>query len=421
MLEELARRVSEPRLLSLIEALAKFGAREDGGVNRQALTEAEVEARIFLAARAKSLGCAVALDAAGNMFMRRFGTRSALAVATGSHIDSQPAGGKLDGAYGVCAGLEVVAALNDANITTALPVDVVVWSNEEGCRFAPGSLGSQAYVEPADLPKLLDSRDAVGARYGDCVAAMRRRLQAEERPLGAPLKAFLEAHIEQGPVLEGARLPIGIVSGAQGVRWFRVRAEGEPAHAGTTPLAYRRDALRALSSLMERLYALAERSPELRLTVGTVEVSPSSINTVPGAASITVDVRHADAAQLDACEALVRDCCAAPCHGCSLAVEELMSMETTWFDEAVNGSLRAASKSLGLPSMDLISGAFHDAVHLARHCPTGMLFVPSERGVSHNPSEHTDPAQLAAGVRVLALAIAEQAQAEVPYLHSSRG
>ena len=407
---ELARHVSQARLVSLIEAMAKFGAREDGGVNRQALTEAETEARIFLATRAKSLGCMVAIDAAGNMFMRRPGRQSGPAVATGSHIDTQPAGGKLDGVYGVCAGLEVVAALNDAGASTARPVEVVVWSNEEGCRFAPGSLGSQAYVHPKELSRLVESKDSQGARYGDCVTAMQKKLPADERPLGAPMKAFLEAHIEQGPVLEGAGKPIGIVSGAQGVRWFRVRADGEAAHAGTTPLAFRRDALRALSGLMEKLYALAERSPELRLTIGKVEVSPSSINTVPGAASITVDVRHAEAAMIDAGEALLREYCASSRHGCTLVTEKLMSMSTTWFDEGLKKSLRAAAQSLALAPMDLISGAFHDAVHLARHCPSGMLFVPSERGVSHNPAEHTDPALLADGARVLALAIAEQAQ-----------
>jgi len=409
-MRELASHVSQPRLSALLEAMARFGAREDGGVNRQALTEAEVEARRFLAASATSLGCTVALDPAGNMFMRRAGRREGPAVATGSHIDTQPAGGKLDGVYGVCAGLEVVAALNDVGASTESPVEVVVWSNEEGCRFAPGSLGSQAYVAPTNLPRLLDSRDGSGVRYGDCVAAMMKKLPAEERPLGAPMRAFLELHIEQGPVLEGAGLPIGVVTGAQGVRWFRVRAEGEAAHAGTTPLAYRRDALRALAALMEQLYALAERVSDLRMTVGKVEVAPASINTVPGSASITVDVRHADAAQVASAEALIAGYCAAPRHGCTVVFERLMSMETTWFDQGLRDSLKLASRTLGLQSMDLISGAFHDAVHLARHCPTGMLFVPSERGVSHNPTEHTDPALLADGARVLALVIAQQAQ-----------
>jgi beta-ureidopropionase / N-carbamoyl-L-amino-acid hydrolase len=194
------------------------------------------------------------------------------------------------------------------------------------------------------------------------------------------------------------------------VRWFGVSAQGEAAHAGTTPLAFRRDALRALSTLMEKLYALAERFPELRVTVGKMEVSPGSINTVPASASLTVDTRHAEAAQLDAVESLIRDYCAVPRHGCTLAIEPFMSLQTTWFDERLRHALRMASDALGLRSMDLVSGAFHDAVHVARHCPTAMLFVPSERGVSHNPTEHTDPALLTAGARVLALAIAEQAQ-----------
>jgi len=406
----IARHVSQERLCALLAQLGRFGERHDGGVNRQALSPAEIEGRSFLASRARALGCQVALDAAGNMFMRCAGRKDAPPVAAGSHIDSQPAGSKLDGAYGVCAGLEAIAALNDANAVTDFPAEVVVWSNEEGCRFAPGSLGPQAYVEPEALARLLESRDSAGVRYGDSVIEMKAAVKADGRPLGAPIKAFLELNIEQGPVLEGAGLPTGIVSGAQGVRWFRVTARGEAAHAGTTPLAFRRDALRALCALMEKLYALAERHPELRLTVGKIGVSPSSINTIPESASITVDARHAEEPLLDACEALLREYCAVPRHGCAVALEPLMCMRTTCFDERLRRSLRAASDALGLSSMDLVSGAFHDAVHLARHCPSAMLFVSSERGVSHNPTEHTDPALLAAGARVLALAIAEQAQ-----------
>ena len=414
----IADHVQGPRLLALIAELATLGARADGGVNRQALTDFDIDARGFLAQRARALGCTVSLDAAGNMFMRRAGVAqgtgvaTVAAVATGSHIDTQPAGGKLDGAYGVCAGLEVIAALNDAGLSTLHPVEVVVWANEEGCRFAPGSLGSQAYVRPQALKDLVEARDSAGVRYADCVTRMRERLpQIEERVLGGTLHAFIEAHIEQGPVLEAAGLPIGIVSAIQGVRWFQVRAEGEAAHAGTTPLAYRRDALRALTPLIEKLYAASERNPALRTTVGRISVEPDSINTIPGAASFSIDMRHADADVLDRTEKLVRDWCAAPRHGCRLTVERAMAMETTPFDEVIAGNLREAAQSLDLPSMDLYSGAFHDAVHLARHCPTGMLFVPSHRGISHNPAEHTDDELLVAGARVLALALARQAGA----------
>lgn len=404
--QEVVRRVSQARLMALVDELAGFGARPDGGVDRQALTAPDIEARAFLAGRARALGCTVQHDAAGNLFFRRPGRATVAPVATGSHIDTQPAGGRLDGAYGVCAGFEVIAALNDAGVTTHAPIEVVAWSNEEGCRFAPGSLGSQAFVEPEALPQLLDATDAAGVRYGECIERMRLQLhEVVERPVGMALAAFVEAHIEQGPVLEANGLPVGIVSCAQGVRWFRVRAIGEARHAGTTPLAHRRDALRAATGLMTRLYDLAEDLPELRLTVGRIDVEPASINTVPGAATITVDARHIDAALLDRCEAALTDYASARRHGCDVVVERLMALPTTFFDDRVRHSLRSAARMLGHESCDIVSGAFHDAVHLTRHCPTGMIFVPSHRGISHHPAEYTDPASLAAGAQVLAASL----------------
>jgi N-carbamoyl-L-amino-acid hydrolase len=409
--ENLAARVSEHRLSGLLAGLATYGARPEGGVNRQALTSADVDARAFLADHAAALGCRAALDPAGNLFMRRAGTADVAPIVTGSHVDTQPAGGKLDGAYGICAGLEVIAALNDANIETRRPIEVVAWSNEEGCRFSPGSLGAQAFVAPHRLDALAAAQDANGVRYADDMAAMRRRLaHLPVHPLGAPMHAFFEAHIEQGPILEKADVPIGIVVGVQGVRWFRVDARGRAAHAGTTPLALRRDALRAVNALLAELYGAAERIADLRLTVGRIEVAPASINTIPGEATITVDMRHADAAVLDAAEKLLRDFCGAERHGCRLAVEPLMQLPTTSFDETVRASLRHAANELGLPAMDIVSGAFHDSVHLATHCPTGMLFVPSRDGLSHHPDEYTDSSLLAAGTRVLAVALAGYAE-----------
>lgn len=411
--ENLASHVSERRLSTLLAELATFGARGDGGVNRQALTPADVEARAFLADHAAALGCTAALDAAGNLFMRRAGTVDDAPVVTGSHIDTQPAGGALDGAYGICAGLEVIAALNDAGIETCRPIEVVAWSNEEGCRFSPGSLGAQAFVEPHRLETLAAAQDAAGVRYADDLAAMRRRLaHLPVQPLGAPMHAFVEAHIEQGPVLEQAGVPIGIVAGVQGVRWFRVRARGRAAHAGTTPLPLRRDALRAVHALLGELYRAADEVADLRLTVGRIEVSPASINTVPGDSVVTVDMRHAESTVLDECEALLRGFCADERHGCTLSVEPLMQLATTPFDDGIRASLRHAANALGLPAVDIMSGAFHDSVHLAAHCPTGMLFVPSRDGVSHHPDEYTEPSLLAAGARVLAVALASTA--EVP-------
>lgn len=406
----IADHVSAARLAALIDRLAGFGGRPDGGVDRQALCDAEIEARRFLVGVARSLDCAAFQDEAGNLFFRRDGREALAPVVTGSHIDTQPAGGRLDGAFGVCAGLEAIAALNDAGALTRHPVEVVVWSNEEGCRFAPGSMGSAAFVEPERLAGFLETRDGDGIRYGDCVDRARAALdEVPVRGLKTAMHCFVEAHIEQGPVLEQAGVPIGSIQGIQGVRWYAVRARGQAAHAGTTPLEHRRDALRALVDLAQQAYAHAERTDGLRLTIGTVEVEPGSINTIPGAAAITLDLRHPEAAVLDGFEVLLTRYCAVPRHGCAVDFDRSMAMPTTWFDDAVRRSVTDAAAALNLSSIEMISGAFHDSLHLARHCPSGMLFVPSRGGLSHNPDEHTDAAQLFAGARVLATLIARQA------------
>jgi N-carbamoyl-L-amino-acid hydrolase len=363
--------------------------------------------------RARELECEPFQDAAGNLFFRRSGSDSTAPVVTGSHIDTQPAGGRLDGAYGVCAGLEVMAALHDMGARTRHPIEVVVWANEEGCRFAPGSMGSAAFVDPARLRHFRDVRDARGVSYGECLDQMRAHLgDIPECLLERELHAFVELHIEQGPVLEQEHVPIGAVLGIQGVRWYRVRALGEAAHAGTTPLEHRRDALRALVDLANRMYTFAECNAGLRLTIGTLHVSPGSVNTVPGEAVLTLDVRHPEQVVLDACAAQLDDFCAGLRHGCEVDYSQSMSMPTTWFSDDVVASVRGAADDLGLVSMDMLSGAFHDSVHLARHCATGMIFVPSRAGLSHNPHEDTDSEHLFAGARVLANVISRHAGLE---------
>lgn len=404
-------RVSSQRLMALIDDLARFGARPDGGVDRQALTESDIAARVFLVQRARALGCQVTRDPVGNVFIRREGQETDGPVATGSHIDTQPAGGKLDGAYGVCAGLEAIGAFNDAGLVTRYPVEVVVWANEEGCRFAPGSLGSQVHARPVLLNTLSAVRDASGVAYADCLADLDMALKdVPMQNLGIPIRAFIEAHIEQGPVLESSSIPIGIVTAVQGVRWFRVVAYGDAAHAGTTPLRHRHDALRALVPLMDALYAAAERDEALRITIGSASVTPGSINTIPAGATISVDMRHAEAIQLDAVEATIRHWCALPRYGCRVEYEQLMALPTTIFDITIADALRRSAGAAGLAWMNITSGAFHDAVHVASTCPAAMLFVPSRDGVSHNPSEHTDPHLLVDGARVLAGALAELAE-----------
>jgi N-carbamoyl-L-amino-acid hydrolase len=406
-----AHRVAPSRLIDLVEQLACIGERPAGGVDRQAMSDADLQARRFLASYARSLGCEVRQDVAGNLFFRRDGSEGGAPVMTGSHIDTQPAGGKLDGAYGVCAGLEVLAALRDMGASTRRPVEVVVWANEEGCRFAPGSMGSAAFVDPRRLEGFRATRDAAGTTYGDGVDRMLRELDdVPACALQRDVHAFIEAHIEQGPVLEQARVPVGAVLGIQGVRWYRVRAVGQAAHAGTTPLEHRRDALRALADLATRLYAVADRNPALRLTIGTLDVAPGSINTIPGEASLTVDARHPEAAVLDGCASLLADFCAQPRHGCEVTFTQSMAMPTTWFDHAVTASIREAADALGLPALEMMSGAFHDSLHLASHCPTGMIFIPSRDGLSHNPAEYTEPGHLVAGAQVLAAVVARHAE-----------
>lgn len=409
-MKNVAECVVPERLISLLERLAAFGAREAGGIDRQAFSDADLEGRSFLVHRARALGCEVFQDPAGNLFARRPGTSDLPPVVTGSHVDTQPIGGKLDGAYGVCAGLEVIAAMNDGALSTRHPVEVAIWANEEGCRFAPGCTGSAAFVEPSRLGRFVDIVDTRGQRYGDCLAAARRALaDVPERGLALPFACFVELHIEQGPVLEGARVPIGIVEGVQGVRWLKVTSRGRAAHAGTTPLQHRKDALRPLSELMQLLYAQAEADLDLRLTVGVVQVRPGSINTIPEEAMMTIDARHAQREALARCEKLLHDYCMGPRHGCLLSIERTMEAQTTRFDPSIAHALAHAARSLGLASMQVMSGAFHDAVHLAPHCPTGMIFVPSRGGISHSSQEHTDAAELVAGARVLAMALVHQA------------
>lgn len=402
--------VSGSRLLQLVDRLAQFGAM-GGGVHRLALSEAEFEARRFLVDYARALGCDVNHDPAGNLFFRRNGFEPSAPVLTGSHIDTQPAGGKLDGAYGVCAGLEVLAALRDARARARRAVEVVIWANEEGCRFSPGSMGSAAFVDPARLAGFRTIRDAQGVSYGECVDRMHQEFsEISSCALGRDVHTFIEVHIEQGPVLEQAEVPIGVVTGIQGVRWYRVNAFGQAAHAGTTPLEHRHDALRALVALADELYAFAECTLGLRLTIGTLELKPCSINTISGEAMLTIDVRHPEGSVLDNCEALLKRFCSEPRHGCQIGFERLMALPTTWFSDAVRTSIKRAAEGLHLAAKEMISGAFHDAVHLAGHCPTGMLFVPSRAGLSHNPEEHTDAEHLVAGTRVLAATVAHHAE-----------
>jgi N-carbamoyl-L-amino-acid hydrolase len=400
--------VDEARLWRRHEEMARVGGTAKGGVNRQALSPEDGRARALLASWAEARGFAVSSDAIGNLFIRRDGSeRGAAPVMTGSHLDSQPTGGRFDGAYGVLAGFEVLEALEDAGIATRRPVELVAWTNEEGSRFQPGCMGSMVYSGRMKLEDAL----AVADRSGTTVAAALDGLGLAGLALRRPeVAAYVEAHIEQGPLLEAEGRTIGAVTGIQGCRWFAVDIAGEEAHAGTTPMAPRKDALKAALAIVAAIdAATADSEDRVRFTVGRFEVAPGSPNTVPGRVFFTVDLRHPEAAVLTRLGDLVAPLAAEHRRGCAVRVTETFTSPPVAFDERVVGRVAAAAASLGLEHRRMVSGANHDARFLADLCPTGMIFVPCERGVSHNEAENAKPADLAAGARVLAQVLRELA------------
>lgn len=392
------------RLLGRIAAFAAIGATPGGGVNRPALGEADRQARALLASLAERRGFVVSQDDAANLFVRRPGRRTtAPPFLIGSHLDSQPTGGRFDGALGVLAAFEVLETLEDAGIDTDLPVDLVAWTNEEGSRFAPGSMGSRAFAE-----KMLPAADIVstdGARLGDELAATLAALPAvSRRPLGTPIAGYLELHIEQGPLLERAGIPIGVVSSVQGTRWLDVEIGGRAAHAGTTPLEARRDPMAAAARGLATLFdTIMVDDPAARLTVGRITALPGSINAVPETAAFTIDLRHPDADRLAALEDEIRDTLSqvSLAGGCRLRIDRILDMPPARFSAMMVEAIERAAHGCGIATLPMVSGAFHDALFAARIAPAAMIFVPCRDGVSHHESEHVEPEFCALGADIL--------------------
>ena len=404
--EPAAVHVDGARLWQRLMTLARIGATAKGGVCRLALSELDGEARRQFMAWAAERGCTLRIDAIGNLFARRAGTDDSLpAVATGSHIDTQPTGGKFDGNYGVLAGLEVLHTLDDAGIRTRAPLEVCVWTNEEGSRFVPVMMGSGVYAGAFSLEHALAATDAGGTTVRDALQAIG---QAGPAPAavadGAPrFAAYFEAHIEQGPVLEDADVTIGVVTGALGQRWYDVTVTGMEAHAGPTPMDLRRDALLPAAALMQRVNAIAlAEQPHGRGTVGSVDVFPNSRNVIPGRVRFTVDFRHADEAGLGRMDAALRAAVAQLARpGIEIAVEQVVSFPPQPFDAGLIEQVRGAAARAGLSHRDVASGAGHDAVYVARTAPAAMIFVPCKDGISHNEIEDAKPEHLTAGAEVL--------------------
>jgi N-carbamoyl-L-amino-acid hydrolase len=385
--------------------MATIGATGRGGVNRQALTPEDAEARLRLLAWTARRDFSASIDAIGNLFIRRAGSDpTASPVLSGSHLDTQPTGGNFDGIYGVLAAFEVLEAAADAGVATNRPLEAVVWTNEEGARFQPTTMGSAVFAGALPLEVALATTDAAGISVAQALTETLQRLAVpQQRAFRFPIAAYLEAHIEQGPILEATHHTLGIVSGIQGLRWFRVEVTGEEAHAGTTPRRIRKDALVAAVRMLTALQELMNDSADtVRFTVGRFEVTPNSPNTVPGRVLFTIDLRHPAAEVLAHLGDQVALVCRAQAQGCSVAVTETLYSPPVEFDPAIRTLLRNAASRQTLAHMDMVSGATHDAKYMADLCPSGMLFVPCQGGISHNEAEFATPSDLVAGTRILA-------------------
>jgi N-carbamoyl-L-amino-acid hydrolase len=391
--------------------LAKIGATVKGGVRRLALTDLDGQARDLFIRWCKDAGCAVAVDGIGNIFARRPGKDDRLPpVVTGSHIDTQPSGGKFDGNYGVMAGLEILRTLNDHRVQTQAPVEVAVWTNEEGSRFTPVMMGSGVFVGAFPLEATLQRPDLEGITVGE---ALKKIGYAGAHPIGGrPIGAYFEAHIEQGPILEDTNKVIGVVTGALGLRWYDVVVTGQDAHAGPTPMRLRKDAMVTASKMVTEVNALAQRYQPGRGTVGFMQVKPNSRNVIPGEVRFSVDLRHARDDQLDKMEGEMRAAFdqIAHAHNVGVTVERVANYPACNFDAGCVSAVRNAAATLGLSHMDIVSGAGHDAIYMARVTPTSMIFVPCEGGISHNEIENAKPEDLAAGCNVLLNVILDRAR-----------
>jgi beta-ureidopropionase / N-carbamoyl-L-amino-acid hydrolase len=409
--------VDGERLWASLMELARIGATPKGGVCRLAASDLDAEARRLFIGWCEAAGCTVRVDRIGNIFARREGRYPSLPpIMTGSHLDTQPTGGKFDGAYGVMAALEVVRTLDDLGIETAAPIEIVAWTNEEGSRFSPAMVGSGVFAGVFDLAYGLGRPDnTTGVALG---AELERIGFAGAEPVGGrPVAAYFEAHIEQGPILEAAGLPIGVVTGAQGQRWYEVTVSGQEAHAGPTPMPRRRDALVGAARMIDMVNRIGHaHAPDACATVGFVQVSPNSRNTIPGRVFFTVDFRHPEDAALTEMDRELRRACqeTAAAIGLEVVVSEFWYFPPTPFQPDLVAAVRDAAAAQGYPHQDIISGAGHDAVYMARIAPTAMIFVPCVGGISHNEIEDAKPEDLTAGCNVLLNAVLDRANAEPP-------
>lgn len=404
-------RINGERLWSSLMELAQIGATPKGGVCRLTLTDLDKQGRDLVTRWAREAGMSVTIDKIGNVFMRRPGRNNSLPpIMTGSHIDTQPTGGKFDGNYGVLAGLEVVRTLNDHGIETEAPIEVAFWTNEEGSRFVPVMMGSGVFAKAFTLEHAYAATDVDGKTVKDELA--RIGYIGDEEPGEHPIGAYFEAHIEQGPVLEDADVTIGVVQGVLGIRWFDCTVTGMEAHAGPTPMALRKDAMQVATRLMQEVVVAAHRHPPHgRGTVGMVHVFPNSRNVIPGRVKFSIDLRNSTDALVDQMVDEVKAFAARlqAETGLGIQIDLVSSYPAQAFHPDCTEAVARAAQALGYSHMPAVSGAGHDAVYTARLAPSGMIFIPCKDGISHNEIEDAQPGHVAAGCNVLLHAMLERA------------
>jgi N-carbamoyl-L-amino-acid hydrolase len=404
--------INSERLWQTITETARFGATPGGGLTRLTLSDADREVRDWLVARCNAMNLAVTIDEVGNIFALRPGKDpDRLPVAMGSHLDTQPQGGRFDGILGVLASLEVMHILSDHGFVTEAPLCLVNWTNEEGSRFVPTMLASGVYAGIYTADYARGRQDSAGKTFGEELARIGYR---GPQKAGAPhLARYFELHIEQGPVLESEKKDIGVVTGAQAQRWYDVEFTGQENHAAT-PMPLRRDPMLALSLTISTVQKIALRHAPLAVgTIGHVALRPNSRNTVPGAVFLTVDLRHPDDAVLaqmhqtftGVVHRLARD------TGLGLRLEPVLDSPAVHFDPGCLDMVRQAADKLGLSRRDIVSGPGHDAIYVSRVVPTAMIFVPCAGGISHSEKESTTPEQAARGANVLLGAVLRAADA----------
>jgi len=418
--------INADRLWSRLMALAEIGATPAGGVNRQALTEGEIAAWRLLIGWASDAGMAASTDDAGNLFLTLAGRDRRLPpLLAGSHLDTQPTGGKFDGAFGVLAALEVAVALRDRGAEPERDLVVVAWMNEEGSRFAPGMMGSEAFAGVRDLAAIRAVRDAAGTSVGAALDTLHAAFpELPRQPLGFRPACYLEAHIEQGPLLEAANCAIGIVTGIQGKITWEIVIVGEEGHAGTLAMASRRDAVASFARIAAAMHEeIGTADPAVKFTIGSVQVSPNAPSVVPNQVVMRIDLRHPDNATLRALGERVEVLAEAHAGRCAVTATRLVEAPANGFDPGLRDGLAGAAFRLGYGSMPILSAAGHDARHLAALCPSAMLFIPCRNGVSHAEHEWAEPEHVAAGAAVLAELVGELIHADgtCGVAHAHRG